>query len=358
MYCKKLTIVQCLLTRILISGTAALLLSAPAMAQKGVVEEVIVTAQKREQSLSKVGISITAFTGEQVHEFGFTNTVDIVEMTPGLNYTVPNAEGSQINFFLRGVGLNDFQDVNENPVGAYFDEVYRGAMGGLDLQMFDMERVEVLRGPQGTLYGRNTTGGLVHFISRKPTDEFGGYGEVSGGSYDQIKFEGAVNGPITDQLLGRLSIATNNDSGYTKNRVQGVGDYNETNSSAVRGQLLWKPTDKVQVLGKLHWSYNNGQVGAWQHETSVATEGGDNRRNVNTSEDLYGAGLGNDAFGYHDTDGDPHAGDYNRNGKVKVKADGASAKITWNLNDNLTVVNIAAYDYTDRIQEEDTDAGK
>ncbi|MFQ5488452.1 MAG: TonB-dependent receptor plug domain-containing protein, partial [Gammaproteobacteria bacterium] len=116
---------------------------------------------------------------------------------------------------LRGVGLNDFGDANENPVGAYFDEVYRGAMGGLHLQLFDMERVEVLRGPQGTLYGRNTTGGLVHFISKKPTEHWEGYGEVTGGSFDQVKFEGAVGGPITDNLLARVSIATNNDSGYT-----------------------------------------------------------------------------------------------------------------------------------------------
>src|SRR3990172_2814045 len=133
---------------ILLLGITGLVFTAPAMAQD-VLEEVIVTAQKREQLLSDVGISVTAFTGEQVRELGFTNTVDIVQMTPGLNYTVPNAEGSQINFFLRGVGLNDFGDANENPVGAYFDDVYRGAMGGLHLQLFDMERVEVLRGPQG-----------------------------------------------------------------------------------------------------------------------------------------------------------------------------------------------------------------
>ena len=340
---------------ILLLGITGLVFTAPAMAQD-VLEEVIVTAQKREQLLSDVGISVTAFTGEQVRELGFTNTVDIVQMTPGLNYTVPNAEGSQINFFLRGVGLNDFGDANENPVGAYFDDVYRGAMGGLHLQLFDMERVEVLRGPQGTLYGRNTTGGLIHFISRKPSEEIEGYGEISGGSYNQIKFEGAVGGPISDRLLGRISLATNNDSGYTENRVAGVDDFNETDAIAVRGQLLWKSTDEVEILGKIHYSDNDSQVGAWQHQVSVATEGGDNRRNVGPAEDLFGAGPGNDAFGYRDTDGDPHAGDYDRDGKVKVEAGGGSAKLTWNLNENMTLINIAAYDATERLQEEDTDA--
>jgi len=142
--------------------SAAVLISTPAGAQ--VLEEVIVTAQKREQSLQDIGISVTAYTGEQMRTFGLTDSVDLTTMTPGLQYTVPNAEGSQINFFLRGVGLNDFADANENPVATYMDEIYHGATGGLHFQMFDMERAEVLRGPQGTLYGRNTTGGLVHFI--------------------------------------------------------------------------------------------------------------------------------------------------------------------------------------------------
>jgi iron complex outermembrane recepter protein len=340
---------------VLMNGLLGLVL-VPFFANAAVLEEVIVTAQKREQSLSDIGISVTAFTGEQIRELGFTNTVDVVSMTPGFNYTIPNAEGSQINFFLRGVGLNDFQDVNENPVGAYFDDVYRGAMGGLHLQLFDMERVEVLRGPQGTLYGRNTTGGLVHFISKKPTEDFEGYGEVSFGSFDEIKFEGAVGGAISEQLLGRISIATNNNSGYVDNRIAGVGDFNETDSIAVRGQLLWKATNDIELLAKIHYSKNDSQVGGWQHQVSVATQGGDNRRNVGPTEDLYGAGPGNDAFGYRDTDGDPHAGDYDRDGKVKVEADGISGKLTWAINENLTLVNIAAFDLTDRLQEEDTEA--
>ncbi len=324
---------------------------------QGILEEIVVTAQKREQRVQDVAMSITAFSGDQVREMGFTNTTDIVAMTPGFNYTVPNGEGSQINFFLRGVGLNDFQDVNENPVGAYFDDVYRGAMGGLSMQLFDMERVEVLRGPQGTLYGRNTTGGLVHFVSKKPTEELEGYAQVSGGSYSQIKFEGAIGGAISESLLGRLSVATNNDSGYTKNLVDGIGDFNETDSVAVRGQLLWQSRDDMEVLTKLHFSNNKAQVGAWQHQASIPTENGDNRRNIGPDEDLFGEGPGTDVFGYRDTSGDPHVGEYDRDGKLKVAAHGASVNFTWRLNETLTLVSISAFDHTDRLQEEDTDAG-
>ena len=145
------------------------------------MEEVIVTAQKREQSLQEVGIAVTAFTGDQLKELGVVNSTDVAAMTPGLNYTIPNAESSQINFFLRGVGLNDFADANENPVAVYVDEIYRPAMGGLSFQLFDVDRVEVLRGPQGSLFGRNTTGGLVHYITRRPTQELDGYLDVAGG---------------------------------------------------------------------------------------------------------------------------------------------------------------------------------
>ena len=197
----------------LLAGAA--LATAPAAAE--VFDEVVVTAQKREQNVQDVGVSITAFSGDQVRELGFTNTVDIVNFTPGLNYTSPNAEGSQVNFFLRGVGLNDFTDGNENPVAVYFDDVYRGAIGGLALQLFDMERVEVLRGPQGTLYGRNTTGGLVHFISKKPTSELDAYAQFSAGSFGEIKSEAAIGGPLSDTLSARVSFASNNNKKKKKN---------------------------------------------------------------------------------------------------------------------------------------------
>jgi iron complex outermembrane receptor protein len=124
------------------------------------LEEIIVTAQRREQNLQEVGVSVTAFTANAIRELGFVNTTDVVTMTPGLSFTVPNAESSVINFFLRGVGLNDFADAQENPVAVYLDDVYKPAMGGLHFQLFDMERVEVLRGPQGALFGRNTSGRL------------------------------------------------------------------------------------------------------------------------------------------------------------------------------------------------------
>ena len=139
------------------------------------LEEIVVMAQKREQSLQDVGIAVTALSGEQIGQLRIVNSTDVAAMTPGLNYTVPNGESSQINFFLRGVGLNDFADANENPVAVYVDEVYRPAMGGLSFQLFDMDRVEVLRGPQGSLFGRNALGNAAvdqHILTWPPIDRY------------------------------------------------------------------------------------------------------------------------------------------------------------------------------------------
>lgn len=108
----------------------------------------------------------------------------------------------------------------------YVDEVYRPASGGLSAQLFDTERIEVLRGPQGTLFGRNTTGGLVRYISRKPSHESDGYAELTFGENSQIKFEGAFGGLLGDRAAARVSVGVNNRDGYTENRVPGAPDYN------------------------------------------------------------------------------------------------------------------------------------
>ncbi len=355
-------------------------LTIPFNAGAQVLEEIIVTAQKREQNLQDVGISVTAYTGEQIEELGLADTVDLTTMTPGLQYTVPNAEGSQVNFFLRGVGLNEVSDFNENPVAVYFDDVYRAAIGGLHLQNFDVDRAEVLRGPQGTLFGRNTSGGLVHFISRKPTREFEAYLEAGLESYGTFKTEGMVNGPIGNNMAARVSFATNKNGGYVDNVYDGVdpikgtspGDFNETNAKAGRIQLLVTPSDDVEALVKAHYSHNRGQVGGWQNQATgfaPAPGGGydfDNRVNLGPNESNPncfdpGAGtfyevVGTDCLGYRDTDGDPHKGSFDRDGDTAVTAAGVSAAIDWDLRDGLTLTSITAFDHVDRTQEEDTDS--
>ena len=332
-----------------------------------VLEEVIVTVQKREQSLQDVGVAVTAFTGEQIREYGFTASTEIVNMTPGLNYTVPNAESSQINFFLRGVGLNDFADANENPVAVYMDDIYRPAMGGLSFQLFDIERVEVLRGPQSALFGRNTNGGIVHFLSKRPTEKLDGHLNLSLGSHSEVKLEGALGGG-NSQVSARVSAAMHKHDGYTKNRAG--PDYNETDAIGLRSQFRFTPSDNFDALVNAYYSENDASVGAWQHEATTINANGEsvvlgaseqsmgvdcNADGVLDQGDLRPA-PGTDCFGYRDSDGDPYAGEFDRDGRVESETSGVSITLNWDLGLGV-LTSITGFQAVDRLQSEDTDSG-
>ncbi|MEO1203943.1 MAG: TonB-dependent receptor plug domain-containing protein, partial [Pseudomonadota bacterium] len=148
----------------------------PAQAQSGdglVIEEITVTARKREQSLQDVPISITAFTGEDIQENGWTAPVDIIAKVPNVNAYSIFGNAFPI-FWIRGIGTSDQAHGANSPVGMYGNEIYHSSLVGQGFALFDLERVEVLRGPQGTLWGKNTTGGAMNFISRVPGSELEG----------------------------------------------------------------------------------------------------------------------------------------------------------------------------------------
>lgn len=170
------------LTRLAAAIAAATTGMALAPASAEVLEEVVTTAQKREQSVQDVGISVAAFSGKQLQQLGFTNAQDVTALAPGVSTIQPNGP-SNFAIAIRGVAQNDFVSNQESPVSVYIDEVYLSQMSSAGFQMFDMERVEILRGPQGTLFGRNATGGLAHYVTRKPTAEFNGYSQLTGGEY-------------------------------------------------------------------------------------------------------------------------------------------------------------------------------
>jgi iron complex outermembrane receptor protein len=218
-----------------------------------VIEEVLVTAQKRTENLQEVGMSVSAFSGNDIADLGFDSVWDLASMIPNVSYT---GEGSIDQFNIRGVQLSDFSDGNEPPVGVYVDEVYYGTLANHQSQLFDVERVEVLRGPQGTLFGRNTVGGLVHTITRKPTDKFEAYGNVQVGSYEQVIVEGAVSGPLTDRLRARLAGRHNQDDGWQRNTVaNGRKKTAETDYSAGRLGLEIDVTDDLLLSLNLHGTH-------------------------------------------------------------------------------------------------------
>ena len=235
-------------------GAFAILLPPGVVAQstgERLVEEVVVTAQKREQYLSDVGIAVTAFSGDDVRRLGFSDPVDVAAQTPNLN--INNTFGTGIaNVSIRGIGLNDYA-VNNNPAaGIYVDDVYLVSPAMLNFQLFDLESIEVLKGPQGTLYGKNTTAGTVKFASRKPSEEADGFVTVEYGRKDRFLIEGAAGGQIAPGLGIRVAAQTvQQGEGFQSNRTTGK-DVGEIDRTAWRIVTDWRPADTVEILINVH----------------------------------------------------------------------------------------------------------
>lgn len=222
-------------TQLLASAGASLAALTGVASAQIVTDEIVVTAQKKEENVQQVGIAVTAFSGEQIEKLGFQTTTDIVYQTPGLQLFEYSPTLTVYN--IRGVSQNSFSDNLEGPIAVYVDDAYLSALGSHNQPLFDVERVEVLKGPQGTLYGRNATGGLIHYISRRPTEEFEAHLSGSYGSYDYYEIEAAVGGLIADGVRGRIAIVDMNEDGYLKSADPGIRDAYGKNATAVKAFL-------------------------------------------------------------------------------------------------------------------------
>ena len=166
--------------------------------------DIVVTAQRRAQKLQDIGIAISAFSGDALKAQGLSSSADLGRITPGV-FVSGSVAGQSSQFSIRGVTQSDFNDAIEAPVAVYVDETYIPSQQGQSLASFDIDRVEVLKGPQGTLFGRNATGGLVHFVVKKPTDQFEGNIDLDYGRFDLFKAEGALSGPLGEGISARVS---------------------------------------------------------------------------------------------------------------------------------------------------------
>lgn len=216
------------------------------------IEEIIVTAQKYEQSANDVGITINVITGDQLRDMGAASADSLAPFTPGLTINDVAPTGIPV-YTLRGVGFQDFSTGASSTVGLYFDEVnipYAVMSRGL---LFDVERVEVLRGPQGDLYGRNTTAGQINFISRKPTGELEGGVEASYGSYSTFDVEGFVSGPLTDGIRARLAArATKSNEGWQKSLTRD-DELGEVDVMGLRSIVSFDIGDRAKLDLNLHY---------------------------------------------------------------------------------------------------------
>jgi iron complex outermembrane recepter protein len=189
--------------------------------QQSGVGEVIVTAQRRAENVQDVPIAITAFTGDQLQAQGISNTLELARFVPNLVGQNNTGLGSANSYFLRGLGSTETIATFDPPVGTYVDDIYMSRQNANNLSLFDVERVEVLRGPQGTLFGRNTTGGAINVIMREPGDQVAGFVEVGYGRFDTYLARASIDLPVTDGFSVKLSGYMQDDEGYARNVTTG-----------------------------------------------------------------------------------------------------------------------------------------
>jgi len=312
------------------------------------LEEVIVTATRREQSLQDIGVSVTAIDGDQLTSTGVSQTLDIVAQVPGLQF---NQFSPAITVFnVRGVSQNDFGDQLEPPVAVYIDDAYVSTMGGVGVPAFDLARVEALRGPQGTQFGRNATGGLIHYVSKRPTKTLEGYINATGGSEGLFRTEGAVSGPISENAQFRLAGSSNRRDGYVKNDIG--PDLGAQDNYALRGQLAFQPNENLDILLLGRYSSNDEVgIGYTSAPATVNSDGlgilipaGTNPNGTCTGCDLNGYLPGPDPFHVSNND----VGEFDR------QITQGQARFEWTLGD-ITISSITDYQEMDKDAGEDTD---
>lgn len=259
----------------------------------GQASEIIVTAQRREQKLQDVPLAISALDGAQLSSRGVFRAIDIVTQIPGIQ--VSAAGGGTVNSFnIRGVTQNAFALSLESPIAVYLDESYISSNAIVNLSVFDIDRVEVLRGPQGTLFGRNANGGVVRYISARPTDESTGFISLDLGSSGRIRMEGAVGGPLAEGLNFRVSGVRERDNGLIKNDIGPAAQ--QTDDYSIRGQLAFE-SGNFDGLLKLQFAKEDDNRGGYSHAVALGGVELTDPRAV-------------DFGGYRDADGNPFTGSF------------------------------------------------
>jgi iron complex outermembrane receptor protein len=245
------------------AGLASAQTAAPADNDTAIAE-IVVTAQKRAENLQDVPVSVTALTSDTLAARGVNNVLALNNMAPGLRISANDAAANP-KIYIRGVGLSDFNPNASSGVGVYVDGVYIGSPLAQMAGFFDLAQVEVLRGPQGTLYGRNTNGGAINITTKRPTQTFSVDTSMEYGSFNAITGEAAVGGPlIADKLAFRAAAQVVKDDGYTFNRATG-NDVNAADHWAGRLSLLYTPTDDFEMLTQVSRYVNRGDAIQPQH---------------------------------------------------------------------------------------------
>ena len=303
--------------------------SAVAEGTDGAVDEIVVTAQRREENLQDVPLAVSAFSERALANLQADDLGDLNGSVPNLEIHVGDASNAVV--YIRGVGQIDSLAFADPGVGIYVDDVYLGRAQGAFLDVYDVERIEVLRGPQGTLYGRNTIGGAVKFVSKPLTSELGGQAELSYGSYDRLDVKGTINLPLVpDKLLAKAAIAHSRRDGYAENLVNGRDD-----------------GDKDLWAGRLALEFRPSDTLSFRLNGDLSKDSPDTSRTPARATQVLGVAEPNP---------DPFEIEADFNGRNDLRTGGVSLGSSWSPTDALTLKSITAYREMEYDAELDLDA--
>ncbi len=297
--------------------------------------DIIITATRREESLQKVPVAVSAFSGETLEIAGINSTRDLEFKTPGLNLA---RTSNATQFFLRGIGSQILTLGSDNSVATFVDGVYRSRARELGIEFLDISRVEVLKGPQGTLYGRNATGGAINVVSAAPTDRFEGSFEAGYGNYDTVEVKGVLNVPVvSDTFLVRLAGQVLRHEGYTEN-LANTGDDNDLDDQdavQMRASFLLRPAEDftVTIIGDYFSNQQNGTVAKLDERAPA------------TARDVFGGR----------TSSDPREVYIDYTPELTQESGGVSVKLAWDIAQNLSLTALSAYRQSDVDDASDID---
>ncbi|WP_028658238.1 TonB-dependent receptor [Novosphingobium sp. B-7] len=327
----------------------------PVSSQSGAVGQgdIVVTAQRRSENIQDVPITIEAFSGDSLKKLGVEAAADLGKIATNVVVSLPQGAGNQPAITIRGIGLNVNNSNNSGPNGIYVDEFYLSAPTSQAFAMFDLDRVEVLKGPQGTLYGRNTSGGAINFITAKPTNTFEGYLDARYGNFDTSQISGAVSGPLSDTLSARFAFVRNYSEGYNYNTFLNRRQ-NGADDESFRASLLYKPTPDLRILVVGHVSHvdrlpdNYAHLGAFEPGS------------VETGSPVVcsvAATYASQCVDIYNQPSDPkrYSIASSRTEHLKVTDRGVVGRIEWSPG-TITVTSVTGYNYNQRFLPEDSDS--
>jgi iron complex outermembrane receptor protein len=329
----------------LMSTTSLVLLPNQVVAQAQVedetfqLEEITVTARRRSESLQDVPIAVTAFSSDALAIRGAADITEIAQVAPSVTLEPSRATNSTLTAFIRGVGQQDPLAGFEQGVALYIDDVYLARPQGALLDIYDVERVEVLRGPQGTLYGRNAVGGAIKYVTKRLSDEAEGSLRLSYGTYNQIDAVGKFSTPLSDKVRVGATVASLNRDGFGENLTTGDEHYNKK-ILAARASLEMTPSDRVFI--RIAGDYSNDDSNSVSgHRVNAGAISG-----AAVLDSVYDTRAG----------ATENASTAGIDGNNEVEAKGLHGSIEWQTSDTVTLKSVTSYreDYTESVIDFDS----